>query len=308
MTKPKVNPIISVCIFTYNNEQYLPNTISSVYRNSTRKFEVVIVDDGSTDNTESAVKAMRVPNLRYIKKSNEGRPAARNRCIQEAKGEFILWLGADDALNEGQLDLYLSEINNYTDVDVFYGDMVLADKELNPVKLLKYEDWTGRPQDVPAGMVFRNGIPDSGTIVKKELYTLYGGYDLNFPRAQDYEWYSRISGKASFKHVGKPSATWRVIDPTVKKSKPKSSYGANVILRLLERFPLDRLVPQAGWEEKKENEAEALARLMLAKRFLKLNAPEQSLRQIRLLLKLKPEKEVVNMAINLLSVVENQLS
>lgn len=304
MSKDPTTPLISACFFSYNSADTLPNAIASLFDNVAFEFEVVVVDDGSTDDTEAAIRRMRLPNLRYLKKEHSGRPASRNRCIQEARGEYVLWLGADDRLNKGVLNAYAEAMRQHPEAGVLYGDIMVADLELNPVRVLTYEDWTGRPQDVPAGMVLRNGVPDSGTLVKKALYTEHGGYDLDFPRAQDYEWYARVAGSIEFRHIRMVTTIWRILDPNRAKNQPKSSYGSVVVERLLQRYPLRQLLPQAGWGHIPDNQAESMARLMLAERFFKLRAPDKALSQLQQVLSLKPQQPILQQAVGLLDTIK----
>ncbi len=306
MTTSDSQPLISSCFFSYNSADTLPDAIASIYDNATRDFEVVVVDDGSTDNTEAIVRRLRLPNLRYVRKDHSGRPDSRNRCIAEARGDYVLWLGADDRLNKGVLDAYIDFLIRFPEAGVLYGSTLLTDLNLKPVKMVEYEDWTGRPEDVPAGMIFRNGVPDTGTLVKKCLYEQYGGYDLSFPRAQDYEWYVRVAGQVEFRHIGLCTAIWRRSCNATRQKGVEPMHGYRVVEGLLERYPLQRLVPNAGWGEAPDNQAEAVARLLVAERFLNLGAQESAMKQIRLVLKLKPGEQCMQVAMQLLEVIDQR--
>ena len=90
--------LISIVIPLYNKEKFIKNTINSVLRQSYKDFELVIVDDGSTDDSVNIVKSISDSRIRIISKQNEGVSKTRNRGIIEAKGEYIFFLDADDYL------------------------------------------------------------------------------------------------------------------------------------------------------------------------------------------------------------------
>ena len=88
--------MISVVITLYNKEKHIRNTLKGVLGQSFQDFEIVVVDDGSTDNSVSEVQRFKDPRIRIISQTNAGVSAARNRGILESKGEFIALLDGDD--------------------------------------------------------------------------------------------------------------------------------------------------------------------------------------------------------------------
>lgn len=90
------NILFSVVVPTYNRAKFIHNTISSILVQQDAGFEVIVVDDGGTDNTGEIVKSMDDPRVRYFYKENEERGAARNFGVQQARGNFITFLDSDD--------------------------------------------------------------------------------------------------------------------------------------------------------------------------------------------------------------------
>lgn len=299
-SKKNKNPLISICIFSYNNSNRLPEVIKSAYSSCSKDFEIVVVDDGSTDDTDAVVKRLYLPNLRYFYIEHSGRPTARNKCIAEARGEYIAWIGADDEYIPGIMDIYTNMTARYPEVDIFYGNLLMADKKMIHIKELSYKEWYGHSQELPAAMVFRNSIPDGGSLIKKSAYDRFGLYDVCYPRAQDYEWFARVSSQAEFKHLGCNTSYWRILDSQFNYPGPKASFGANVVKKLLERFPLDQLVPHVGWGKLPDNEAESLARLLLAHRFIYLKSKADALEQIKRVIALRPCNDILCEAKNII--------
>ncbi|MDP4088145.1 MAG: glycosyltransferase family 2 protein [Bacillota bacterium] len=113
--------LVSVVIPAYNCEKYIKETLYSVINQSYKNIEVLVIDDGSKDNTGEAVKElMREDNrIRYLHKDNEGVSKARNMGIIEAKGQYIAFLDSDDLWNKEKLRLQMDRITE-TDADACY--------------------------------------------------------------------------------------------------------------------------------------------------------------------------------------------
>ncbi len=114
--------MISVVIPLYNKESQINQTIQSVLRQSFQDFEIVVVDDGSTDNSVSEVQRFDDPRIRTISQTNAGVSAARNRGIAEAKGEFIALLDGDDGWKTDYLATQSALTEKYPECDVFATD------------------------------------------------------------------------------------------------------------------------------------------------------------------------------------------
>lgn len=108
-----LNPVVSVIITTYNRADLIGEAIQSVLNQTHQNFELIIVDDGSTDKTKAVVEAFADPRIEYIFMANWGGPARpRNIGIKRAKGEFIAFLDADDYWKENKLEIQLKHFNS----------------------------------------------------------------------------------------------------------------------------------------------------------------------------------------------------
>lgn len=137
--------LVSIIIPCYNMKQYLAETLDSVVAQSYNNWECIIIDDGSTDNTESIVKnyCNKDTRFKYIKQGNEGVSAARNNGIKQAKGEYILPLDGDDLIDQTyiqQAKSYLSDNITtklvYCKADYFgerQGDLDLGNYSYNTI-------------------------------------------------------------------------------------------------------------------------------------------------------------------------------
>lgn len=111
--------MISIVIPLYNKESLISNTIQTVLNQTLQDFEIVVINDGSTDNSVAEVKKIDDSRIRLINQKNAGVSAARNRGIQEAKGKYIAFLDADDKWHPHYLESINELIKEYPDCDVF---------------------------------------------------------------------------------------------------------------------------------------------------------------------------------------------
>ena len=111
--------MISVIIPTYNRGRCIQRSIDSVLSQTYKDIELIIVDDGSTDQTEEVVKKYEDPRIRYIKAGHGGAGAARNRGVFEAKGEYIAFQDSDDYWQPQKLERQLERMKN-VDADILF--------------------------------------------------------------------------------------------------------------------------------------------------------------------------------------------
>ena len=117
-------PLVSIIIPLYNKESSIRSTIDSVLNQKFSNFEIVVVDDGSTDNSSTIVKNINDNRIHYYYKDNEGVSDARNYGVQKAFGEWVMFLDADDVLLDSAIDTLLGPINAL-DIDVCCGNFYI---------------------------------------------------------------------------------------------------------------------------------------------------------------------------------------
>ena len=118
----KSSVFISVIVPLYNKEKFIRATINSVLQQTYKDFELIIVDDGSTDDSASVVKAIKDPRIRFVQKLNEGVSVARNTGIKESNGEWLLFLDADDELAENAFAHFVEYAVLHQTTDVFIAE------------------------------------------------------------------------------------------------------------------------------------------------------------------------------------------
>jgi glycosyltransferase involved in cell wall biosynthesis len=210
-----MNPKVSVVVPTYKRAAIVLKAIESVLAQTFSDFEVIVVDDGSEDDTENVIAKAFGDQVRYYYQTNQGASAARNKGIAEARGEWIAFLDSDDEWERDKLEWQLKTLDRfdpqcggcYTDVRLvnhaetrtFFqlaeqsyrhqGEMGVSNEAL---KLLV------RPGG--AGMV----ICLSSFMGRTDLIRKTGGFDLKLPYSQDSEFLFRLAMLRSFCYVNRP--------------------------------------------------------------------------------------------------------
>jgi hypothetical protein len=293
-------PLISVCIPTYNRSTMLLDAVFSVLNQGYQCFEIVVVDDGSTDRTEEVLRSITDQRIRYVKQNRGGRAVARNRCVSESNGDFVLWLDSDDALCEDVLSVYIKAIRRYPDSDIFYGNLISTDKFFNFIRNDTYDDWYRKPNAFLSAMVFKNVLPNPGTLVRKSLFKTIGLFNKEFYRAQDYEWFSRIPGNGEVKHIEINVCKWRHHNHGRATNGRGQEYDCRIVDSLILRHSLQAICSPFGWGHLPDNVTEALTSIKIAERYISLNSPRRALPWLRRARAAKAGHEVTRLAIRVL--------
>ncbi len=256
------NPFISICIFTYNRAEYIKETIESALAQSYKNYEIVIVNDGSTDETEEVILGIKSDKIRYFKKEHTNAPDTRNRVLKEAKGEFILWLGDDDLLHKDILSTYVEYLNKYPDVDIFYCKLLAFNEHKGILRQFIYTEWYNRNDELAAFLIMGQPIPDGSSLIKRKIYEEVGEFNKDFNRAQDYEFYSRVftTKKYKAKYVDEFLVKYRIHDKNITlniSGKINFKYETMILRKLIGNYKLDLFFPQLSTsEDYKKNLAE----------------------------------------------------
>lgn len=137
--------MISIIIPLYNKEHYILDTINSVFCQTNKDWECVIVDDGSTDRGPELVKNIHDSRIKYLKKKNGGVSSARNFGVSKAMGEWILYLDADDTLKSNCIKDFYIAIDNYPDSDLISANFTISDGQHNQKVGSRCEGYVSNP-------------------------------------------------------------------------------------------------------------------------------------------------------------------
>jgi glycosyltransferase involved in cell wall biosynthesis len=188
-------PLISVVIPTYNHACYIGRVLQSVIDQSYSNWEVILVDNHSTDNTQEIVSSYTEPRIKYLKIHNNGVIAkSRNAGIEAAKGEWIAFLDSDDWWTSVKLQECYECFNDQ--VDLVYHDMqIVSDQPRYLLQKKMIKSWQVKPPVKMNLLLKGNCIVNSSVVVRKHFLEEIGGIceDEEMIAAEDYNTWLRIS-------------------------------------------------------------------------------------------------------------------
>lgn len=187
-------PQVSVIIPTYNRKTYVQETIDSVLAQIFTDYEVIVIDDGSTDGTGEALQARYGDRITYIWQENQGESAARNLGIEKAKGEFIAFLDSDDIWLPHKLKKQVAYMENHPLVDLLFGCNRLIDQDGRPIESSAPSNYQAMVPFDKTILYFWNPIGGpSTTLIRKSRLDWVGGFDPTIKFGEDWDLWFRIA-------------------------------------------------------------------------------------------------------------------
>ncbi len=195
--KTMQKPIVSIIISAYNAEKYIEQTIQSVLSQTWQPLEIIVVNDGSTDNTQKIVERFISQSVKIINQSNKGQDAALNEGFRQSNGDYIKFMDSDDLINPSMIERQVETLNGskdfiaYSEWARFYG----KDFQQANFKTLKY--WKDSlPLDFltaePNGVMLQCGI----MLIPKQIIEQAGLWDERLILFNDTEFFTRIIVKS----------------------------------------------------------------------------------------------------------------
>jgi glycosyltransferase involved in cell wall biosynthesis len=195
-------PLVSVVVTCYNYGRYLKGCLESILAQSYKDFEIIVVDDGSTDNTTDVIAPYRHLNqVKYIRQANSGQARAKNVGIMNAEGTFIAFLDADDQWCPDKLEKQIALFDN-PDVGVIYCRAKYLDENDHEFDYNMTAHYLQpRRGKVTEWLVFDNFVQFSSTIVRKKCFDEFGLFDESLKMGIDWDLWLRLSTKYEFDYV-----------------------------------------------------------------------------------------------------------
>jgi len=257
----KSNPLVSVVIASYNMGHYLPESVRSVLTQTYQNIEVIIIDDGSTDDTEQQLKPLMTDSrLRYIKQENQGQPKAKNNGIKAVKGEYVAFCDGDDLWAPNKLELQLPLFEGDSDIGVVYSEVSYIDEKGNALdKEQPYQRYSGK---VTNELILKNFIPFGTAVVKKECFDELGLFDENLPMGIDWDLWLRFSVHFKIQYLADKTYIYRIW-PGQMSSNYRGRYkNAFLIMnKFVNNNPnaIDKKIINKAWADTYTNKALAIA-------------------------------------------------
>lgn len=210
-------PKVSVVIPAYNAMAYLPETVESVLRQTFTDFEMLIIDDGSSDHILQWVSQVLDPRVNLISQENQGLPSARNTGIAHAQGKYLAFLDADDLWEQTKLEKQVHCLEDKPAVGLVYTWTALVDKQGNPTGRMFISHAEG---DIWEQIVVDDVISSgSNAMVRRCCFETVGVFDPSLRSLEDWDMWVRIAARYPFAVVKEPLVHYRQHPNSMSKNR-----------------------------------------------------------------------------------------
>jgi len=183
---------VSIIIPTYNTAHFLSDAIGSVLNSTLREFEIIVIDDGSIDNTEEVLtRYLTIPNFKFIQQGNMGLAGARNTGVRAASGKYLVFLDSDDIILPSKLEKQVSFLEQNLQFDAVYSSSVFFKDTAPEVKVLTgFPNYSGY---VLKNLLYGNFIHVNAIMVRKKAVIRVGMFDDALRELEDWDLWIRMS-------------------------------------------------------------------------------------------------------------------
>jgi len=217
-------PKVSIVIPTHNRACLITEAVQSTIDQPFTDFELIIVDDGSTDNTKDVVSSFRDPRINYIFQKNQGVCKARNTGINASSGEYITFLDSDDKLLRNALVKGVEILDEFPTVALCYGQHYFMYESGQMSGLKKPPN---RPPGILQGikeisnfLVCGNYISPSSTVVRKSSVIKVGSFDFTFfAGSEDFDLWVRLAKNSAIAYIAEPFCIIRISTISITASR-----------------------------------------------------------------------------------------
>ena len=266
-------PFISVIVPTYQCERFIPSAIVSVLNQTYRNFELIIVDDGSTDRTAEIIKTYTDNRIRYIYKENGGMSTARNYGIKKARGNYISWLDADDMFTPDILKTYVDILTEYPQIVFLYPNLAHIDEDSKLTGVVwSYKDYSLVELIASLFQGGRGCIPGiASTMARYDLYEKIGFFDEDRTCAPDYDFLTKFARLKieKLRHVNESLYFYRQIPEGISHNlKKRNSDVVAIMKNMLKLYSFKELFPNIDLSRVPANKVAAEMNFHIGKVFL----------------------------------------
>jgi glycosyltransferase involved in cell wall biosynthesis len=227
---------VSVVIATYNYSQFLAESVASVLAQTWGDIEVIVVDDGSTDETESIMRRWQDDErVSYVRQAHRGAAAAYNAGLMKAAGEYLAVQGADDAWLPEKLALQVAALDAQPAIGLVYSDTTVVDTDGVPQRRHFYD--TGRVPHVGRVLpmlLLENFVPASSVVMRRGALQAVGLHEETLEVCEDWDLWLRIAARFEFGYVDAPLVRTRRHG---RNAHLRAASNVRDSFRVLERVP-----------------------------------------------------------------------
>jgi len=236
---------VSIVMPTYNQADYLPAALESIEAQTFCDFELIVVNDGSTDHTPQVLEELR-SRMRFllIEQANKGLPLALNAGFAQARGRYLTWTSSDNIMLPDMLKVLVKELDSDNSVGVVYTDWYFIDEKGNTTSLFRTLDYN-------RFLLLYNNIVHCSFLFRRECMEKVGLYDPELIYGEDWEYWIRLSRFYKMKRVPQPLYKYRLHRNTmtsdIVQGKVRETGYDKFSLRLRRQSPLAWYYARIKW-------------------------------------------------------------
>jgi len=217
-------PKVSVIIPTYNRAHLVAESIQSVLDQTFTDFEIIVVDDGSTDNTKEVVDAFRDQRIRYTYQENQGVVVASNRGFELSRGEYIALFSSDDILTENALAKPVDVLDKHPEVAFSYGQVYLMDRRGHVFDLRKprsgHSSIRHGIEEITKYLIWGNHITAATIMIRRDCLLEVGLFNPAFSSgSEDCDLWIRLAKKYDVAYIAEPVLKYRVHSANISSAR-----------------------------------------------------------------------------------------
>lgn len=265
-------PVVSIVIPAYNHAAYLAETIESVFRQTYRQWELIVIDDGSTDETPAIIQRYRDPRIRTFRHDNRGLSATLNRGVSLARGRYFAFLPSDDVYEPDKLTVQVEVLEKNPTVGIVFSRQTVIDAQGEPTAEKQVQSWfevsfTTKEEIFPA-LFERDFLSTPTHLLRMECFARVGLFDESLVTTQDYDLWVRILRYYDIRLLSQSLVRmrWHEHNQTRHVTPQTEQERATVLLKAFRALSIEEIFPSlAGIHKQEYPEAFAQAYLTLAR-------------------------------------------
>lgn len=217
------NPLVSVVIPTYNRASYLGDAIDSVLQQTYANYEVIVVDDGSTDGTDNLIQTYG-QRVRYIREKNQGVSVARNEGVRISGGDYIAFLDSDDIWMPDKLGRQISLLNRFPECDLSFSPAWIVNARLDRIQGFPLFGGLAANEITLERLYLTDIILIPTVLLRRDVFWAVGGFDPDIRFGEDWLFVLRLLSRGALvAYLSEPLAS-------IRRHSPTQSHFPNLLL------------------------------------------------------------------------------
>lgn len=236
-------PLVSVVIPVYNNEETIEDTLKSILSQDYKNIEVIIVNDGSTDGTNDVLDQYR-DIVKIINQTNAGSAVARTQGIKNAAGKYIAFIDADDLWVPWKISTQVRYLEQHTDIGMVFNSWIELHDQSDDLPQTPPDSITlNTIEEENSGWLYTRLLMEcvvhtSSVVLLKKICDEIGEFDANLRRGQDYDYWLRVSQVTKIIKLKSILSAYRIHSNNITKQVPQKNFEAIILNNAIQKFGL----------------------------------------------------------------------